>query len=251
MTGRSTDDRYAPPFEPPCYRGLTILVSPPHPLDKPNNVPQRPELPRSDSQRTTQLSQLQTPPVDFPDSRERSETMSTSSSSYVSSGTTEATSPSIGDWKEPLPPLSPITPDPADLVSDDAASSDSQDVQMHPCESKRISLTASPGTEDRPLPGAEAEHPAVIIDSSESSSEESEEDPRQSCVLLNALFAQDVVELTKHNSPGRARFRQARLPQQINLRNLNVQQIKYATISDVILYAKNGLGEGVLKIAEQ
>lgn len=123
---------------------------------------------------------------------------------------------------------------------------------MHPCESKRVSSQAAAqglDEEHHPMP-CETDQPNQLSDSS-NSSVDSDDDPRQSCVLLNALFAQDIFELPRHGVNEKARFRPAKLPAQINLRNLNIQQIKYATISDLVIYAKHGLGEGVLRIAEQ
>jgi dual specificity MAP kinase phosphatase len=84
---------------------------------------------------------------------------------------------------------------------------------------------------------------------------------------MNAVHAQDVFELPMLPLPGRrpsfarttgkggidrplGRFRPSRLPNQINLRNLHIQQIKYATISDIVLYTRNGVSPGTLEIAE-
>ena len=193
--------RHAPPFQPPPYRGLSILLSPAHP---PDNASQDPTPKRTGSDRTPQPLDLDASLVREP--RERSETMSTSSESYHSSGTTEGTSPSVADFNTTSPKLeSPVTEEPE------------MDVQMHPCESDSMSV-------------------------------ESEEETGPSCILLNSLHVHEVFDIPKK---GQARFRTARLPQQINLRNLNIQQIKYATISDLVLYTKNGVGSGVLDLAEQ
>lgn len=161
--------------------------------------------------------------------------MSTSSESYHSSGTTEGTSPSVADFNSPkLPLLKTYEPE--------------VDVQMHPCESKRV--TSKPAEEgfDTPHDPLPSEPPVVDTDSDSDSVEESEDEARPSCILLNALHVHDVFDVPKK---GPARFRQPKLPQQINLRNLNIQQIKYTTISDVILYSKYGVGNGVLEIAGQ
>jgi len=217
---------HAPPFEPPPYRGLCVLLSPPHPLD---NAPERPPSKRTDTDRTTQLPEF-TPSDREP--RERSETMSTSSESYHSSGTTEGTSPSIADFSSKLSSNNTEEPE--------------MDVQMHPCESKRVSSKAKEeglNGDHLPLP----DEPLVDSDS-DSDSDESDEEARPSCILLNALHVQDIFDIAKK---GPARFRPAKLPQQINLRNLNIQQIKYATISDVVLYTKPGVGNGVLDLAEK
>lgn len=163
--------------------------------------------------------------------RERSETMSTSSESYHSSGTTEGTSPSVADFSPKI--VTPKTDEPE------------SDVQMHPCESKRVSTKAVEeglGSRHYPMPCD-----APVNSDSDSDSEDSTDDTQPSCVLLNALHVQDIFEFSDCGTP---RFRQAKLPQQINLRNLNIQQIKYTTISDVVLYTKNGVGKGVLDMAE-
>lgn len=241
---------YYPPFEPPSYRGLCVLLAPPHPLDAPPPMRHRPNIQRTDSERTTQLAS----PVEYHEPRERSETMSTSSESYVSSGTTEATSPSIGEWEKQSPIQSPpqIHPDIEDNLIE--SSDSSQDVQMHPCESKKVSLNSTTSSDEQFMPSVTPQtdfDSANAIASSSESSSESDEDIRPSCVLLNALHVQDVFEIPKYGAPGAPRFRQARLPQTINLRNLHVQQIKYATISDVILYGKDGATMGVLDTAEK
>lgn len=227
---------HAAPFEPPPYRGLSVLLAPPHPLDE--DKPPKSQPQPSHAQKPPQ------PPA-FPptprEPRERSETMSTSSESYQSSGTTEGTSPSIADWK----PASPISLPPTPTILDNDEQ-DLPDVQMHPTESKRVSLKAQAdgmGSLNHPLP---CEQPtAESSDSSSESSTDDTDEPRPSCILLNALHVTDIFDL---EGP---RFRSAKLPQQINLRNLNIQQIKYATISDVVIYGKNGVGKGVLEIAEK
>lgn len=96
-----------------------------------------------------------------------------------------------------------------------------------------------------------------MADDSESDGDDMsmDDEDRPSCILLNALHVQDVFDLptTQSNRKEMARrpaFRRAKLPQQINLRNLHIQQLKYTTISDVIVYCKGGVGDGVLDIAE-
>ena len=192
--------------------------------------------------------------------------MSTSSESYHSSGTTEGTSPSVGDFKDP----SCLSPSPWSPSFDVAAPINAvveADVQMHPCESKRVSAKAvAQGLDEphHPVPCELSPSPTTflgaIVDSSTdtSSSEEEqeeeeaeEEDAGPSCLLLNALHAQNIFDLPKPGSFTSARFRPVRLPNQINLRNLNIQQIKYSTISDIVLYAEGGVGNGVLAIAEK
>ncbi|WVF66835.1 hypothetical protein IAT40_001577 [Kwoniella sp. CBS 6097] len=244
---------HAPPFEPPAYRGLCLLFCPPHPLDEPRH-PHRPKMPRTDTDRTTQQSSYDMPPP-----RERSETMSTSSESYHSSGTTEGTSPSIAGYS-PLssPGMDKLVPEPeTDEPLEDE--SEDADVAMHPCDSKRVSPVAiTKGLDEphHPMPCAETSKIGSPmeeeVDSSDDSSEVESEDQRPTCILYNALHVTDVFELPKHGDVSKPpRFRQARLPHQINLRNLNIQQIKYGTVSDIILYSRNGVGNGILEVAEQ
>ncbi|WVQ94444.1 hypothetical protein IAU59_001523 [Kwoniella sp. CBS 9459] len=244
---------HSPPFEPPPYRGLCLLFCPPHPLDELRH-PHRPKLPRTDTDRTTQQPSYEMPPP-----RERSETMSTSSESYHSSGTTEGTSPSIAGYS-PLssPGMDKLLPDTeTDEPLEDEA--DDADVAMHPCDSKRISPVAmAKGLDEphHPMPCTETSKMGSLmeeeVDSSDDSSEVESEDQRPTCILYNALHVTDVFELPKHGDSLRPpRFRQARLPNQINLRNLNIQQIKYGTVSDIILYSRNGVGNGILEVAEQ
>ena len=272
---------HAPPFAPPAYRGLTVLLAPPHPLDKAPVVKPsrslRSQQPRLDveSRGSTPVARVSNLPVQShptpapasklaepldltPTPRDRSETMSTSSESWTSStGTTEGTSPSVADWQPPSPPSSTKPggpPSPESVSVDDA---EGMDVAMHPCESKRVSIKAhAEGLDEvhHPLPCSSPEESET--DSSSCGDDDDDEDQRPTCILLNALHVQDVFDLPKYNPRAhpstrpKPRFRPARLPHQINLRNLNIQQIKYATISDIVLYAKNGVGHGVLHTAE-
>jgi dual specificity MAP kinase phosphatase len=190
----------SPPYDEPRYRGLCILKAPVHPLDK--AVP--PLTPEPET------SHIMSTSITPPPKRERSETVSTSSESYHSSAPTEATSI---DEKE-------------------------LDVQMHPLESKCVSPQAKAAgldVEHHPLPCS----PESSVSESSATSESGEEKP--SCLLMNALHLHDVFRLpsthTKSQEPVRPGFRDVKLPQQINLRNLNIQQIKYAMISDIIIYA--------------
>lgn len=258
-------DSRAAPFEPPPYRGLSVLLCPSHPLDEP-------EADKARSESVDRPGEPNQMPIDVKASsgrepRERSETMSTSSESYVSSrtGTTDATSLSVADFdpcklstSAPLKTHSVSESKPAALA---AAEEDTpSDVQMHPLESKRVTAQAvADGLADahHPLP---CEQPKEITQSDESSSSsndesaDEEDEHRPTSLLLNALHVQDIFDLPTlgdRTPDGAPRFQPARLPNQINLRNLNIQQIKYATISDIVLYAKNGVGNGVLAIAEE
>jgi hypothetical protein len=64
----------------------------------------------------------------------------------------------------------------------------------------------------------------------------------KSCMLVNALRAETLLDLDKELSNGeQARFLPPDLGGQISLRNLMIQEIKYATISDLVIYAPQGL----------
>ncbi|GMK54531.1 hypothetical protein CspeluHIS016_0111170 [Cutaneotrichosporon spelunceum] len=258
---------YAPPFEPPPYRGLTVVLAPPHPLDK-----QQQRLAASRGTVTVPLAQetgsARPPSPNHLNLAPQQETGSNSSGSYSSTGSTAITSPTTAGGSS----LDPSTPPPVEKTSGanaavQEASSDSDgdhDVQMHPTADKRVGM-ASPHSENT-LP------PEIVPDQDSDSASDSDEsyisddDAGPSCILLNAVHAQDVFELPQYPPPGRrpsfgraalnaegrpwGRFRAPRLPNQINLRNLNIQQIKYATISDIVLYTRNGVGPGILEVAE-
>jgi len=190
------------------------------------------------------------PSFDRTEPRQRSDTMSTAES-YYSCDAGDQSSMSTSDFP----------PTPATVKSEGEA-----DVQMHPTESKRLSPSAA---DDQEIKGAKDDHktwvplfggpPVYADDDSESlpeltsdSSESLEEEQAPSCILLNALHVQDIFDLpgTSRRYIGEPRFRPPRLPSAINLRNLNIQQIKYPSISDIILYAKGGVSDGLLKVAE-
>ncbi|KLT41067.1 hypothetical protein CC85DRAFT_248296 [Cutaneotrichosporon oleaginosum] len=258
---------YAPPFEPPPYRGLTVVLAPPHPLDKQQRLATSPVIATSPLAPSHELVGGARPPspnhLDLPPPRESG---SNSSGSYSSTGSTAITSPTT--TAESLDPSTPpsTTHKLHATVGVHEVSSESEgellDVQMHPCADKRVGV-ASPHSENAAPPEI------VPDDDSDSDSDESyisDDDPGPNCILMNAVHAQDVFELPQYPPPGRrpsfgraalnadgrpwGRFRAPRLPNQINLRNLNIQQIKYATISDIIVYTRNGVGPGVLEVAE-
>lgn len=272
-----TYHRHEPPFQPPPYRGLSLLMVSPQIVNKLQQQPKRNNRGRRRPQPLTSANQTPNVTVDYApipdlaDTRARSETMSTSSDSRYSSANTEITTPSSSPSSDAaMTPATPKTP--------------AVDVQMHPCESKRTGTgmsppdSASPTSMDAPKtwvplyggppvyaePDADAAAdadtedmdqsiPELTSDSSESLDDESEQGP--SCILLNALHVQDIFDLPGTGGSGRRyagqpRFRPAKLPAQINLRNLNIQQIKYSTISDIILYAKDGVTDGLLRVAE-
>lgn len=269
---------YAPPFEPPPYRGLTVILAPPHPLDK-----QR--IATSPVTATSPLAPAGTPSVgaaalggprppspnrlDLPPPRD---TGSNSSGSYASTGSTGLTSPTTTaeSFEPSTPPPIKLKDKAAGIVSineidfgSEESDSGEHDVQMHPTADKRVGLLSqSPTTEPAP-PELMPEHSDTDSDSDESYI--SDDDPGPNCILMNAVHAQDVFELPMYPPPGRrlsyrsttgpngrpyGRFRSPRLPNQINLRNLNIQQVKYATVSDIIVYTRNGVGPGVLEVAE-
>ncbi|OXG71453.1 hypothetical protein C349_07178 [Cryptococcus neoformans var. grubii Br795] len=254
---------YSPPFEPPPYRGLCLLFCPPHPLDKHYL---RPPPQRNDTDLTTIPTSA---PYKVPD-RKDSESESTSSESYNSSGATELTSPSLGN-SLPSPSLSSFKPLPeADTQSMNSSKdgSNGTEVAMHPCYSKRLSPTAvAKGLDEdnHPLPCSsmvsaaaepESRKPSLSSSVSSSSSDVDEtvgQNQNPSCILFNALHVHDIFDLSKigDDTEKRPSFRAAKLPDQINLRNLNIQQIKYATVSDIVLYSKTGLTQGLLHVAEQ
>ena len=62
---------------------------------------------------------------------------------------------------------------------------------------------------------------------------------QKSCMLVNALRAETLLDL--HSEEGTGRFLPPDLGGQISLRNLMIQEIKYATISDLVIYAPQGL----------
>ncbi|BEI80203.1 hypothetical protein CcaverHIS002_0107320 [Cutaneotrichosporon cavernicola] len=260
---------YGPPFEPPSYRGLSVVLAPPHPLDKqqrlatsPVTATTSPLVPAHEAgggARAPSPNHLNLPPP--------RENGSNSSGSYSSMGSTAITSPTMTAES-----LDPTTPPPTEQklaanVGVQEASSDSDgdhDVQMHPCTDKRVGV-ASPRSENTAPPDIVPDH-GSDSDSDSDESYISDDDPGPSCILMNAVHAQDVFELPQYPPPGRrpsfgraalnaegrpwGRFRAPRLPNQINLRNLNIQQIKYATISDIIVYTRNGVGPGILEVAE-
>ena len=64
----------------------------------------------------------------------------------------------------------------------------------------------------------------------------------KSCMLVNALRAETLLDLDKELSNGeQAKFLPPDLGGQISLRNLMIQEVKYATISDLVIYAPQGL----------
>ncbi|WVR04032.1 hypothetical protein IAU60_001031 [Kwoniella sp. DSM 27419] len=282
---------HGPPFEPPAYRGLCLLFCPPHPLDDP--VPPRTKAERKAAQAAGGQSALvasQDDPLPvFPISppRERSETVSTASESFRSSGTTEGTSPSIAGYSpqsspgfdkpsfaeqqaEPISQLSaspgPIE-SPAGFQTTNEDEDEDMDVAMHPCDAKRVTPAATAKGLDgpsHPLPCAEMskvgstaeeaheQHLSDATSSEDTSSDDDSEDQKPTCILFNALHVHDVFDIPRHTDRSKApRFKPARLPHQINLRNLNIQQIKYSTVSDIVLYSKNGVSNGILHVAEQ
>lgn len=209
-------------------------------------------------------------PYKIPSRKDSSESESTSSESHNSSGATELTSPSLGN-SLPSPSLSSLKPLPeADTQPTDSSknSGNGTEVAMHPCFSKRVSPAAvAKGLDEdnHPLPcssilnaAAKPEPQSPSLSSAVSSSGSDIDEvvgPHQnpSCILFNALHVHDIFDLssTGDGTDKRPSFRAARLPDQINLRNLNIQQIKYATVSDIVLYSKTGLTQGLLHVAEQ
>lgn len=259
---------YAPPFEPPPYRGLTVVLAPPHAMDK---------QPLSTSPVTT-TQPLPVPAAvpgnfDLPPPRHStasgSSSQSGNSANEIASSMTTATTAtdSVGPMTPPASEKrnldgSVVVRDVDSDRGSNSSSTDEMDVAMHPTADKRIAASASPRSE---VPDMATDNGTDSDSDSESYISEEEQGP--SCILLNAVHAQDVFELPMYPPPGRrpsyartassggldrpaGKFRAARLPNQINLRNLHIQQVKYATVSDIIVYTKNGVGAGVLEVAE-
>ena len=226
-----TDNSRYPPFEPPSYRGMTLVLAPEHPLNSVpyQNEPAKPQIATQTSATPRSMSSAEP--------RARSETMSTSSgsyASYASSAETDATSLSVADFHSKSPEHESIT---------------EEDVQMHPCESKKMGTSADAPT-GPPAPanvGVKEELEMLNQD------EPDDGETRAECLLQNASYCMelfDMPEFTKEPPTEPSFFRKIRLPKQINLRNLNIQPIKYATISDLVVYAKGGISAGVVQAAE-
>ena len=186
-----------------------------------------------------------------------------STDSYMSSGgTTEATSPSIGDIKElssSIPRLSPAcsSPDIPLPITEEP----SPDVEMHPCEPKRANSDAADRDREQSssLPRDDTIG-TITMEQTNSGDPDSFIEVDQwgqelpNSLLLNALFVDEIFEgITNEEVDGQIpppRFCASNLPRNINLRNLNIQPVKYATISDVVLYARKGCTDSVLALAE-
>ena len=243
--------------------------------------PERPPLPHRTASQSTAVPQVADvqpssappeTPVDSP--RERSATVSTTSDSYMTtSDSTEATSPSIAESDQSPPHLKPtLAADPKTTEAESPSASGTVDVQMHPCESKRTSTGSSadqsgvePSSAGPSSPGLPDSPGENVMENGPLSTEP--DALEHSCYLLNTLHVEEIFELPicegssssrKKRSKGEdvpavrgPRFRKPKLPAAINLRNLNIQQIKYSTISDIILYHKKGINDGVLSVAEQ
>nr|ODN98597.1 hypothetical protein L204_02561 [Cryptococcus depauperatus CBS 7855] len=246
---------YAPPFEPPRYRGLCLLFCPPYYLET------QPKLEVNVEDLPTYAMST---PYGIP-SRKGSGSESASSESYLSTGTTVATSPSLGN-SLPSPKeasLQSLSTCESDPEFKDSYKSAEVDVAMHPCNSKHLSPKAvvqGLDAEHHPLPCGNATVAATKINiqpdslADPSSCDVTESDGENpSCIFFNALHVRDVFDLPTRYDPidEPPRFKPAKLPDQINLRNLNIQQIKYATVSDIVLYSKAGVGPGILHVAQQ
>ncbi|ORX36396.1 hypothetical protein BD324DRAFT_651636 [Kockovaella imperatae] len=257
-----------PPFEPPRYRGLSVLFASGRVLQKctPEKSPSPPRksdvsLP-SGSRPSALSSSVPTTASEISSqsahSRGRSETTSTSTESYASSsGTTEATSPSIGDIKE----LASSAPNGSSSNWMPITEEPTHDVEMHPCEPKRsLSVAAEKDKEQSSSLPRDDITPAVIVESGSEADGASFEEVDSwgqdvpNSLLLNSLFVDEIFEGIGETSNGELlppRFCSPNLPRNINLRNLNIQPIKYATISDLVLYARNGCSEALLNLAER
>ena len=193
-----------------------------------------------------------------------------STDSYMSSGgTTDATSPSIaGSYKDSgLPSPASLAPSKSvqQILSEEPeAEAGAADVEMHPCEPKRASSTDAadhsrqqstslPREDSMPTPAVTVQRPASEGDGSLADDEESEEEWANGAnsILLNTISVEEVFGGIDPKSNETTNFLYPRLPRNINLRNLNIQPIKYTTISDIVLYAKKGTSDALLTVAEQ
>jgi dual specificity MAP kinase phosphatase len=151
---------------------------------------------------------------------------------------TAATSPSVADYRPP----SAQPPKDQDITE--------EDVQMHPCEAKKTGTSAPTATTEQ--------WQALRKDDESSESEDdvgeyADDGPRASHLIQNSSYWEELFDfppLTREVPTAPTYFRKIRLPNQINLRNLSIQPIKYATISDLVMYAKDGISAGVVQAAE-
>ena len=189
-----------------------------------------------------------------------------------SGGTTDATSPSIAgsSYKDsgfPTPGSIALSESIHQILSEEpeteAEAGGAADVEMHPCEPKRGSSTDAadhgrqqstslPRENTMPTPAVTVQ-PASEGDGSLTDDEESEEDwaNNVNSILLNTISVEEVFGGIDPKSNETTNFLYPRLPRNINLRNLNIQPIKYTTISDIVLYAKKGTSDALLTVAEQ
>lgn len=61
------------------------------------------------------------------------------------------------------------------------------------------------------------------------------------CMLVNAIKTEDVLDLDLGAATGE--FKKPDLGGEVSLRNLRIQEVKYGTISDLLLYSEDGLSD--------
>lgn len=126
----------------------------------------------------------------------------------------------------PAPPMLPNVPSPVmrtpDMGNLTIPEDDDSDVEIDlPTENDTGYGLPTPGLQEN------AQHPEL---------------EQKSCMLVNALRAETLIDLGHtHAGDGETRFLPPDLGGQVSLRNLMIQENKYATISDLIIYAPQGL----------
>lgn len=61
------------------------------------------------------------------------------------------------------------------------------------------------------------------------------------CMLVNAIKTEDILELDLGTAMGQ--FKKPDLGGEVSLRNLRIQEVKYGTISDLLLYSEEGISD--------
>lgn len=61
------------------------------------------------------------------------------------------------------------------------------------------------------------------------------------CMLVNAIKTEDILDLDLGTAMGQ--FKKPDLGGEVSLRNLRIQEVKYGTISDLLLYSEEGLSD--------
>ena len=180
-----------------------------------------------------------------------------SQSSVIDSGRRSTTPPAVA--RSISTPEVPVSAHPADQVSvlrtisgRGMARSGSPAPATAPIASCSVMRTPDMGNLTIPedddsdieleLPACEGARDANAATSSTEILDAHPEAKHKSCMLVNALRAETLLDLDKDLGNGeQAKFLPPDLGGQISLRNLMIQEIKYATISDLVIYAPQGL----------